>query len=185
MQNIQVKELMLPLSEYAVVSPDATLHEALRTLAEAQDKLPDDKPYHRAVLVTDDQGRIVGKLGQIGFLQALEPKYAVLGDVERLARAGLSDEFVNSIMDHYRFWQDNMDDVCRRARTIRIGQVMKPVEVSIDESRSLTEAIHLLVMWHTNSLLVTRDDDVIGILRMSDLFRSVADAVTSDDCSEV
>jgi len=184
MKNKQVKELMLPLSDYAVVTESTTLLEALQALEVAQAKLPPGKPYHRAVLVADVQGNIVGKLGQHGFLKALEPKYAVLGDVERLSQAGLSEDFVNSIMDNYRFWQDNMDDVCRRARSIQIQHVMKPVEVSIDENRSLTEAIHLLVMWQTDSLLVTRREGVIGILRMSDLFRDVASDITSAECRD-
>ena len=173
---------MLPLSDYAVVSESATLHEALQALAEAQARLAPDRPHHRAVLVADDQGTITGKLGQLGFLKALEPKYAVLGDVEGLSRVGLSEEFVNSIMDHFMFWQDSLDDICRRARTIPIGQVMKPIEVSIDQNQPLTEAVHLLVMWQTNSLLVTHDDDVVGILRMSDVFMNLADAIASDGC---
>jgi hypothetical protein len=183
MDRKRVKDLMLPLSEYAVVDEGTSLRDALAALEQAQAQLRPGQPYHRAVLVRGADGRIVGKLGMHGFLEALEPKYAVLGDVERLSQAGLSEEFVNSIMDSYRFWQDNIDDVCRRAHAVGVGQVMKPVEASIDEQKSLTEAIHLLVMWHTQSILVTRDEEVVGILRLSDLFREISRYVTSRECS--
>lgn len=182
MEGKQVKDLMLPLSGYAVVTEDTSLCDALEALELAQDQLQPGQPYHRAVLVRGADGRIVGRLGMHGFLKALEPKYAVLGDVERLSQAGLSESFVNSIMDNYRFWQDNLDDVCRRSHAIKVGQVMRPVESSIDENRSLTEAIHLLVMWQTQSILVTREGEVVGILRLSDLFREIASYVTSREC---
>ena len=126
--------------------------------------------------------KIVGKLGQHGFLEALEPKYKGLGDIERLSQVGLSEEFVNTIMDNFRFWQGNLQDVCRRADVIRIEQVMKPTDVSIDENASLTEAIHLFVMAQALSILVTRQEEVVGILRLSDLFVEVAGFVTSTDC---
>jgi CBS domain-containing protein len=179
METKKVKDLMLPLGEYAVVAESATLLEALQALETAQKNLPVGRPLHRAVLVADKEGRIVGKLGHHGFLEALEPKYTIFRDVGKLANAGLTEDFIASIMDNYRFWQDSMEDVCQRARTIRVGQVMKPVEASIEESRSLTEAIHLLLVWHTLSLLVTRDGQVVGILRLSDLFREIASIVTS------
>jgi CBS domain containing-hemolysin-like protein len=184
MKNVRVEELMLPLTDYAVVPANATLLEALQALDAAQKRLPPERPHHRAVLVRDSRGKIVGKLGQHGFLRALEPKYAALDNVDELSHTRLDEDFVNSIMDSYRFWQDSLADVCRRAHTIRISQVMKPIEASIDANQSLNEAIHLLVTWQTASLLVTRAGDVIGILRLSDLFRRVADTIISAECAD-
>jgi len=184
MQTRQVKDLMLPLDEYAVVPRSATLRQGLATLARAQQKIPAGKPLHRAVLVTDEAGRIVGKLGQIGFLKALEPKYETIGDLEELALARLSDDFISSLMDTYRFWQDSMDDLCRRANRIQVGQVMSPIDASIEEGKSLSEAIHQFVMRQSLSLLVTRQGQAVGILRLSDLFLEVARFVTSVECPE-
>jgi predicted transcriptional regulator len=184
MQTKQVKDLMLSLEEYAVVPRTATLRKALATLTEAQQKLPPGKPLHRAVLVTDGTGRIVGKLGQIGFLKALEPKYEAIGDLEELSQAQLSDDFISSIMDTYRFWQDSLDDLCQRANQIQVGQVMTPIDASIEENKSLSEAIHQFVMRQDLSVLVTRQGKAVGILRLSDLFLEVARFVTSTECPE-
>jgi CBS domain-containing protein len=174
-----VKDLMLPLSEYAVVNEDATLLEALKVLENALDHLPPGKPLHRAVLVTDNEGQIVGKLGLHGFIAALEPKYTNLGNLESLSKAGISETFVRSAMQTFQFWEDDINDVCRRAHNIKVGEVMKPVKAHIEEDASLTEAIHLLLMWHTQSLLVMRGDEIRGILRLSDLFWAIADLVTT------
>lgn len=179
MKDKLVKDLMLPLDEYTVVSEDTTLLDALRALDQAQINLPPGRQPHRAVLVKNRQGKIVGKLGHLGFLKALEPKYAILGDVERLSKSGLSNEFIDSMMENYRFWRDDLTELRRRARHIQIKQVMKPVEENIDENSPLTEAIHQMVMWQTLSILVTRNKQVIGILRLSDLFAKVSDFVKS------
>jgi hypothetical protein len=184
MRSKTVRDIMLPLAEYAVVGEETTLRDALLALEAAQAQLPPHAPRHRAVLVADSSGRIVGKLGQHALLAALEPKYASLGDLERLTQAGLSTEFVESIMENYRFWQDDLEDVCRRARAVRVRQVMRPVEAGIAADASLTRAIHLFVMWNTLSLLVTEGERAVGILRLSDLFREVSRHVTSDVCAD-
>lgn len=177
MNRRSVKDLALPLDEYALVPEDATILDALKILDEAQVSLPPHRQPHRAVLVKNKAGKIVGKLGHLGFLKALEPKYTILGDVERLARSGLSSQFIESMMENYRFWRGDLNEIRDRARHVKIKQVMKPVEESIDEDSSLSEAIHRMIMWQTLSLLVTRNGKVTGILRLSDLFAEVSDFV--------
>ncbi len=174
MDTKRVKDLMVPLDEYAVVPEEATLLEAVIALEEAQKRLPDGRAPHRAVLVTDKNKRIVGKVGQLAFLKALEPKYNVLGDLEMLARAGVQAEFISSMMENYQFFQDNLTDLCWRGRNIRVRDVMRPVAEHIDENASLREAIHQIIMLQTLSILVTRGSDVIGLLRLSDLYEEVA-----------
>lgn len=174
----KIKEIMLPLREYAVVSEEVTLLDAFLALDHAQTNLPADKHRHRAVLVKDKQGKIVGKLGHLGFLKALEPKYTILGNVKSLSKS-LSSEFIESMMENYRFWQDKPIEVHNRARQIKIKHVMKPAKESIDEDSTLAEAVHRMVMWQTLSILVTRESNVVGILRLSDLFVEVSDFIKS------
>jgi CBS domain-containing protein len=170
----RVKDLMLALSEYAVVPEDTTFREALRILDEAQRELPPGRQPHRAVLVVDQAGKVVGKAGQLAFLKALEPKYDALGDLGTLARAGLTREFVTSIMENMRFWQDSLSINCRRAGALKIKDFMVPTTECIDEDAPLTEAIHRIVVGQTLSLLATRHGEVVGILRLSDLFDEIA-----------
>ena len=173
----RVKDVMLPLSEYTVVSEDATLREALLALDEAQRELPPGRQPHRAVLVADRNNKIIGKAGQLTFLKALEPKYGVLGDLSMLARAGVTAEFVTSIMENLEFWHDSITANCLRASCMKIKDFMTPVTECIDEDAPLTEAIHKIVMWQTLSILVTRQGDVIGILRLSDVFTEIVNHV--------
>lgn len=177
MNKKQVKDLMVPIDQYAVVSQTATVHDAIMALDEAQKNLPPGRQPYRAVLVIDAQKNVIGKIGQLGFLKALEPKYNVLGDMEKLARAGVSPEVIASMMDHYRLFQDNLSDLCERASTMRVAAVMRPVTESIDADAPLSDAIHQLVVQQTLSVLVRRCGRTVGLLRLSDLFDAVAEYV--------
>jgi len=76
---------MVPLAEYATVSEDATLYEAVLALEKAQESFEDKhtRYSHRAILVLDKEGDVVGKLSQLDVLKALEPKYQDLIEFNR------------------------------------------------------------------------------------------------------
>ena len=174
-----VKELMIPISSYPTVSSEGLLLDAIVALEKKQLLRPYNIEPYRAVLVTDEKGRIVGKIGQLAFLKALEPKYQMVVDMEKLAMANLSSEFINTIMDHYDLWRDNFFDICSKAHNIKVKDIMLPVEQSIDENSSVAEAIHKIIMWQTLSILVSRDKEIVGIIRLSDLYQEIAQFVTN------
>ena len=86
---------------------------------------------------------------------------------------GVSDQFLASTMEHFRFFKDKLSDLCMGAYDRRVTDVMNPVTEYIDENAGLCEAIHVLVMRQTLSVLVKRKDTVVGLLRHSDLFQEV------------
>ena len=54
MKILTVRYLMVPLSEYAVVSKEATLYEAVVALEKAQEKFDKTRYRYRAILVFGD-----------------------------------------------------------------------------------------------------------------------------------
>ena len=174
MDEKKVGDLMVPLDEYPVVEEEATLLEVVRALDEGQKRLPTGKQPYRAVLVVDKQGKIVGKIGQFAFLAALEPKYNLLGDLNKLHSSGMSPEIVSQVMEHYRFFEDDLTDLCQRRSLMKASDAMHPLSESVDESASIADAIHKIVMWQHQSLLVTRGDEVVGLIRLSDLYDEIA-----------
>jgi len=166
---------MVPLSEYAVVPETATVMQALRALDSAQHRLPAGRAPHRAVLVVNRRGEVVGKVGQWSFLRSLEPKYGHVSDIDRLTRAGVSDSFIASMMENFRLFQDDVVSLCRGARDRRITDVMRPVTEYINADASLPEAIHMLVVKRTLSLLVRDGSGFVGLLRLADVFSEMSD----------
>jgi CBS domain-containing protein len=178
-----VKELMIPIGAYPTIHGDATLLDAILLLEESQEQKQDEAHPYRAVLVVNDRGDVVGKVGHRGFLQALEPKYEMIDDLDKLTRAGLSPDFISHMAENLRLWEDDLASLGKRAGTLKVKDVMHPVAENIDEDASLIDAIHSLVMWGTLSTLVTGDGKVVGILRLSDLYEEVA-RVIKGSCSK-
>jgi hypothetical protein len=174
-----VKELMVPLSEYACVPEDASLYQAVLALEEAQHRST-DRPYkHRAVLVCDASGRVVGKVSQLDVLRALEPKYKGVGDLGLLSRFGFGPELIRAITRELSLLDKPLDDLCKKAARIRVRDIMHSPGAGeyVEETAGLNEAIHQLVMGPHQSLLVTRQGEIVGILRLTDVYVEVSERI--------
>jgi CBS domain-containing protein len=177
-----VKELMVPLAEYATVSEVASLQGAFLALREANSRLPAGKHEHRAVLILDAQGRLVGKIGMMDVLRGLEPKYRQLVTPERgSGHMGFTRQFISSMLAHHNLWDKPLDDLCLKAsaQTVREFMYVPQENEYVEAEASLDEALHHLVMGPYQSLLVREGGDVIGILRLSDVFDEIAMKVQS------
>jgi CBS domain-containing protein len=174
-----VEKVMVPLSDYAMVSESATLYEAVLALEAAQEKFDPARYRHRAILVADVDGGVVGKISQTDILRALEPKYEKLLERERFAHSGLTRAVMKSLMVHYGLWGGAMQDICKKAAGQRVSDFMRTTVDGeyIDAAATLDEAIHQLVVGGYQSLLVRREEAVIGILRLTDVFAVVAQAI--------
>ena len=177
MKSYTVKELMVPLSEYATVTEDATLYDAVLSLEEAQENFEDKhtRYRHRAILILDKDGGVIGKLSQLDVLRALEPKYTDMIEGEGSHRYGISKEFMKSVWEDYNLFADPLDDICRKAGEQNVKSFMyTPTEGEyVSEDASVDIAIHQLILGHHQSLLVARDKKIVGVLRLTDVFAAV------------
>jgi predicted transcriptional regulator len=179
MRQKKIRDLMLPLSDYAVVQADKTLREALDVLHVSQREATRTRYLNRSVLVINDQGKIVGKLSHWAILRSLEPRFLKFEDEEALSRAGLTEEFIQSMRSTFSLFTGSLEQMCRAAARIKAEDAMVPVRESIDEDMPLIEAVHQMVLKHVQSILVTRKEEVVGILRQSDVFNEIAGMIRS------
>jgi CBS domain-containing protein len=177
MEMKTVKDLMVSIAEYATVPAEASLRDALRALDNAQLGLTDDRHHHRAVLVLDDTGAVIGKLSHWAILRSLEPRFFTSADTSALDAAGFSSEFIGHLEEGLTRHFGNLEFLCEKASRIKAKAAMVPAGESIDASALLIEAIHQLVVTHVQSLPVTRGEKTVGILRLSDVFEAVADII--------
>jgi CBS domain containing-hemolysin-like protein len=176
----KVNEVMIPLSEYATVKKNDTLEHAIKTLYNAQKETSKDAYKHRAVLVYDDNGKIAGKVSFLDVLRALEPKYSQFGHSDSLAkmglsRFGLSNEFIHSMVENYDLWDESCESLVEKAKTRKVKEIMYSPEEGeyVNEDDSVAKAIHQFILGHHQSLLVLKKDRVVGILRLSDVFKLI------------
>lgn len=182
MKTIPVKDLIVPLDEYATVYEGASLADAIQALERAQQDFDRTKYRHRAILVLNSRGQPIGKIGQLDALRALEPKYK---EIQEKGSGGtfrhFSQMFLKSMIEHYSLFEGSLDELKEQAAKINVTEFMHNLSTDecIDENASLDEAIHTLIMGHHQSLLVSRGNIIVGILRLTDIFSAVFHTLAS------
>lgn len=176
MKSFTVSDLMVPLSEYATVSEDATLYEAVLALEKAQEEFDETRYRHRAILVYDKSKKIVGKISQIDALKALEPKYAELMTKGATRHFGFSSKYIQGMLEQFSLWAGPLTDICRKGVDRKVKDIVYAPAPSeyIPQNAPLDVAIHQLIVGNHQSLLVTGEgEDILGILRLTDVFAAV------------
>ncbi|MDP8205114.1 MAG: CBS domain-containing protein [Candidatus Electryonea clarkiae] len=179
----RVKMLMVPLDDYAIVSENTILVDALNRMVEASKSTIVAYGHQvRAVLVKDYNGDVVGYLGHMDFLRAIEPKYNLISDFDVLSRSEIDTEILDSMSELLGYWEGNLENLCTRAATIEVKHLMRPISESINEDAPITEAIHKMIKWQVMRILVTNQArKVVGIIRLADLFNEVAERMKTSD----
>ncbi len=170
---------MVALNEYATVSEDGSLYDAILALEAAQKHIDERREKHRAILVVDKGGKVVGKISQWAVLWAIEPRYKHIGDLRETSRFGFSPDFLKSMLETQGLWRKPLEEICKKASNISVTEIMhSPAEAElIGEDATLDEAIHAMVMGRYQSLLVTRGDHIVGVLKQSDVFREICERI--------
>jgi CBS domain-containing protein len=186
MKTKTVKDLMVSLSEYQTISTDANLIDAAMALDQAQKEFEKNPHYHRILLISDKNGTIVGKISQLDVLRALEPKGRPIGESGSLSRFGVSSRFLKPMLTQCKFWDKPLQDLCQAAGLLKVKKLIHvPLEGEfVNEDASLTEAVHQFALEHHQSLLVTRDKKIVGILRQKDLFEEVFQTLSACEIPE-
>ena len=93
--------------------------------------------------------------------------------------SGFSQNFLKSLVKQFALWDKPLADICRKASEMKVKDCMYiPSEGEfVDAGDSMAVAIHQLVIGHHQSLLVTKNDDIEGILRLTDVFREVCKGI--------
>ena len=177
MSSYAVKELMVPLSEYATVREGATLFEAVMALEKAQEEYDHTQYRHRAVLVLDKDDRVIGKVSHMDVLNAveIEPDISNFYKLSELRDFDFSDKFINSLIKVRPRRGITLRDLCQKASNVRVETIMqKPTEEEhVAPDTELESAIHQMAMGHYLSLLVFEGKEIVGILRLSDVFGAI------------
>ncbi len=189
MKKTAVKDVMVPVSEYTTIPEEASLYEAVTALEKTQEGVGQTPTVclHRAILVSDKNNQIVGKLSQLDILKALEPRYMKMATPGSLSRSGFSDEFIKSTLKPFSFWNRPIEDMCRESLGLKVKNLMYTLDEDeyVKESASLDEAAHLFVVGHHHSLLVNRGKEIVGILRLVDVFREIDQVIKACELQSV
>jgi CBS domain-containing protein len=176
----KVKDLMIPIKDYAVTSPDNTLQEAILKMKKVYCEIDESEKCteagHRTGLVMMD-GKLVGIIVFQSIMRALMPEIAgKLGD--KLAALGISIAFAEADAHDLDAARAGFRErVLQNART-KVGDIMLKLRGQIDADADLMKALKLMHRNRVTVLPVLEGDTVVGVLRDSDLFLATADILT-------
>ena len=109
----------------------------------------------------------------------LEPNYGKVEGTGVLERSGYSPDLIKSMLEDNALWAKPLQFVRERATKLKVGDFIQAPSKGeyIDEHATLGEATHQLIVQPYLSLLVTSGDEVVGILRLSDVFTKICDII--------
>ena len=176
MKLFAIKDLMVPISEYATVHDDATLHEAVISLHKAQQEYDASKTQHRAILVCDKANKVIGKINHMDIIKSLEPKYDSIEGTHPFSQFGFSKTFLNSLINQHLLWDEPFNDICRKGRSLKVKDIMYKITMGefVKLDSTLNEAVHLFILGRHQGLLVKDGKNIVGILRLTDVYDEIA-----------
>ena len=177
----KVTDLLVPIRDYAVTNEDSPLSEAILALRKVYCQVEVGKcteAGHRNILVLDSKKRSVGILDFRTILKVLIPEIAG-GLTERLEAIGVSVAFAQA--DSPELDESRLSFQARVIKNsdTKVKHVMLKVRGVIQAQDDLLSALKLMYANKITVLPVYDNGDLIGVLRESDLFLTVADIVTN------
>ena len=175
MEKMKVKELMRPVGEFPRISSQATFMEALDALEKAQEAYSSGKSPQRILLVYDQEGKIVGKLSPMDFVQGLEPSYDRIDSLKNASRYRLGQNILDRMKEEFRLWQRPLAELCTKAHDAKIENFVKmpSPDHMVKADDRMDKAFHLFVLGRHDSLFVTEGEEIVGLIRFSDVYRKI------------
>lgn len=156
------KDLMIHLEDYPHIPYWFTLNQAVIMVREAAIKF-EGSFEPRAVLVFDERYALLGII--------------TLKDIVR----GLEGDILGGLGGAALSWQDLVGPELRRQAQKQVSEIMSPFKVTVAGSDSLVKALSLMLQENVERIPVLEDSKVVGLIRLTDLFKEISGALLSDE----
>jgi hypothetical protein len=176
---MKVKELMRPINEFSGISNQATFLEAVVALEKADEKFQSGKASQRILLVHNAAGKVIGKMSPMDVVQGLEPKYLDIDISESTAFYQLTRMSLESINKQIQLWHKPLEELCKKAHDIKIHEFIKrpTSDHMVKTDDMMGKVFHLFVIGRHDSLFVQDEQDIVGLIRFSDVYRKIRETI--------
>ena len=158
-------DIMIPLDKYPHIPYWYTLRQALVALERTELTMDNVKSLARVVLVFDEEYRLLGLVRRRDILSGLEPDYLrrylppATGANERIE---VSEQLLQSI-------QKNIEK--------QVSDVMVRLYQAVDINDTIIDVSHTIVEKNVSLVPVTKDGEVVGVVRTVEILHEVAKIV--------
>ncbi len=173
----KIRDIMIPLEKYAVVSKESTLRETVAILQRSYCELESGmctEAGPRTVFVVDDKNNLLGILDFRTILKALIPEIGG-GLTKKLEALGISVTYAEQgtpSLDEAR--ADFFARAQRNAQT-KVTDIMLKIKGTIQSDADILDALKLTFKNKITKLPVYDGDVLVGVVRDTDLFLAVAE----------
>jgi CBS domain len=177
--QLKVKDIMVPIDEYAVTRVDKTLKEAAPELMRIYCQVETGKcteAGHRTSLVLDEQGELTGILDFKSILKVLIPEIAG-GISGKLQALGVSIAFAEADANDMDQSKHGFRSRVRQNAQTQVGDVMLKIRGTIDADAGFLDALKMIYRNKITILPVYQGEKLVGVLRDSDLFLVAANVL--------
>ena len=175
-----VRDIMIPIDNYAVIGPEATLQEAIMALRGSYCTVVEkgfcEETGPQTVLVVDTSNALVGVLDFSSLLKVLVPE--IVGTLtDRLAALGVSVAFAEAGVGEMDESHEGVAGRVVRNAQIKVKAVMRKNLGHIQADARVIEALQLMFRHRLIMLPVYEGEKLVGVVRDADLFLTVSDMV--------
>ena len=137
-------------TDFHTLSPENTVAHAVKQFQKASET--EEKKVF-GLMVTDENDHLVGILSMYDILIFIQPKHVhILGEMDDIDPSQLYDERLE------------------RVKSVLVGDIMTPDVVTIGPDTHLMVIADIMIKKHIRRLPVVDDQEVVGIVYVSDVF---------------
>jgi len=140
-------------NRFSALTPQMSIAEAVEIFLRASRE--QGQPVF-GMMVTDRENRLMGMLSLYDILLLIRPKHIhIWGEMDDLEISGF------------------LDEACRRAKTLRVGDIMTTEVITVTPDTHLLMIIDIMIKKHIRRLPVLEDGKILGIVYFSRVFNAL------------
>ncbi len=172
LDNLQIKDVYIKIDDYPNISEHAQVGNAFHLMHHVLE----DKNKFRTILVLDDDDHLKGYLSLRDLIRAVGPDYLHKSRPDIKGHQPFSG-FSQDLTSLSMLWQDefvlNIQD--ELAKPVSDYMTLMEDHVSMDDT--ITKCIYLMLLRDVLILPVVEEEQVLGVVRLVDVFDRIADSV--------
>lgn len=173
----KVRDIMVPLADYATTTPDKTLKEAVLEMRKIYCEVEVGactEAGHRTSLVLDENNGLVGIIDFRVILKTLIPEIAGSFS-EKISAIGASIAFAEAGASELDESEAGFNERVIRYAETKVGDMMLKIHgKGVQAEERLINALKMMYRWKVTVIPVYDDKELVGVLRDSDLFLATA-----------
>lgn len=167
----KVRDLMIPISEYATVALSASIQEAVRLLETILDESCCSS--YRSVLVMDENGNALGILTLRDLIKAIAPQVVDPNLLPNSITWIIEDTTPNGYLADIFSAERGKSQAQKTVREV-MGKMNL---ITVEAETPLIKAVHIMIQKNIGTLPVIDQGKLVGIIRINEVFREIAKVI--------